>query len=444
MLTLNLLAQRDRALKKLLLSYGVHHSDAIAFVESDKSAKTFLARYHDRTYNEYLRAFCLFFNWLKQKKEINITPTELLNKQLMKSRKGTIEERRWAATLAIEFCRDNPDYKEHSNTHSRIHWNVIDQFFKYFEVPFCGCRNPLGTKAGKRKYKPKALTREDAKKLLTALSPRERAIAFSMLQSGMAVEQCLEKFNFMLPYVQKQLKAGAERIRIDFDERKGNGFTYFTFIGSDAIQQLRVWLSERERWIQKHSWKLSPKAQNAIFISRTGEVITISKFQRNFASQLYRKGIKTKPYEIVSHQLGKIFKTESSPPERNIDGGIVEFMLGHKGGIDAVGGPYDLSPEVHQLMVEKEYQKLEPSLNLFSETIEQPSESQALKEIQELGEKIKKIENLASLAYTLKILKGAVNVDQEKDSSEHEKFLRALLSQETQKILADAEAEAET
>ena len=65
-------------------------------------------------------------------------------------------------------------------------------------------------------------------------------------------------------------------------------------------------------------------------------------------------------------------------------------------------------------------------------------------EIQELGEKIKKIENLASLSYTVRILKGAANIDQEKESIEHEKFLRALLPQETQKILADAEAEAET
>jgi integrase len=377
---------------KLRLSYGVHISEVQVFIESDESAKRFFARYQDRTYIEYGRAFSLFFKWLRQVKGINLTPTELLNEQLKRSRGNTVEDRRWAANLAIDFCRDNPDFKGHSDTHTRLHWNVLSQFFRNSEVPFCSSRNPLGTKAGRRKYKPKPLAREDAKKILVALSSREKAIAFSMLQSGMACEQCLGRFNFMLPYVQAQIKAGAERIRIDFDERKGNGFSYFTFIGNDGVQQLRVWLNERERWIKNFNLKLSPKAQKAIFISRTGKPITEAQFQRNFTSQLYTKGIKTKPYEVVTHQLRKIFKTEASPPERNINREIIEFMLGHKGDIGSSGGTYDQSPQIYQKMVEKEYQKLEPFLNLFSESIEQPGENEALKQIEQLQARMEKME----------------------------------------------------
>jgi hypothetical protein len=194
----------------------------------------------------------------------------------------------------------------------------------------------------------------------------------------------------MLPYVQAQIKAGAERIRIDFAERKGNGFSYFTFIGNDGVQQLRLWLNERENWIKNNKVKLRPEAQNAIFITRTGEPMTEAKFQKNFTCQLYRKGIKTKPYEVVTHQLRKIFKTEASPPERNINREIVEFMMGHKGDIGSSGGTYDQSPYVIQKMVEKEYQKLEPFLNLYSEKVEQPGESEALKQIEQLQARMEK------------------------------------------------------
>jgi integrase len=419
-----------KRVKKLRLSYGVHISAAIAFIEKDKSAKRFLAGYHDRTYEEYARAFCLFFNWLKQKKGINLTPTQFLNEQLERSKGNTVEDRSWAANLAIDFCRDNPDFKGLSNSHANLHWNVIDQFFKTNLVPFCGTRNPLRTKAGRRKYKPKPLAREDAKRILAALSPRERAIAFSMLQSGMACKECLDSFNFMLPYVQEQIKAGAERIRIDFDERKGNGFSYFTFIGNDGVQQLRLWLNERENWIKEHKFKLSPEAQNAIFITRTGEPMTEAKFQRNFTCQLYRKGIKKEPFEVVTHQLRKIFKTEASPPERNINGGIVEFMMGHVRGLEAVGGTYDQSPQIYQKMIEKEYQKLEPFLNLFSESIEQPGESEALKQIEQLQARIEKMEQQTTLAYVYNILS---------DKKNSEKLLRSLLPQKLQKEIKETE-----
>jgi hypothetical protein len=169
-----------KRVKKLRLSYGVHLSAAIAFIEKDESAKRFLARYEGRTYEEYVRAFCLFFNWLKQKKGINLTPTQFLNEQLERSKGNTVEERGWAANLAIDFCRGNPDFKGLSNSHANLHWNVIDQFFKRNLVPFCGgSRNPLGTKAGRRKYRPKPLAREDAKKILAALSPRESNCLFN-------------------------------------------------------------------------------------------------------------------------------------------------------------------------------------------------------------------------------------------------------------------------
>lgn len=374
---------------RLKLSYGVHNSEIPAFSEGDEAAKRYLARYTDRTHEEYARALAFFFNWLKRMKGITLTPTEFLNTQFKKGKSNRIEERRWAANLAIEFCRDNPDFQDLSGTHMRLHWTVIKGFFDASEVTLCNAKNPLGRKSGRRKYKPKPLSREDAKKILAVLNQRDRCIALIMVQSGLSIGDVLRKFNFMLDYIQARIRAGAERIKIEFDERKGNGFSYFTFISQDAIQELRKWLIQRERWIQKTG--LAAEAEKAIFISLTGRTMTVPKFERNFQNQLYRSKLKTGAYGIVSHQLRKVFKTESSPPERGIDSRIVEFMLGHKGGLEAVGNTYDESPQIYERTIEKEYQKLEPYINLYSGVAaEAQGESEAIKnEVQQLRAEVK-------------------------------------------------------
>ena len=40
--------------------------------------------------------------------------------------------------------------------------------------------------------------------------------------------------------------------------------------------------------------------------------------------------------------------------------------MGHINGIDAVGGEYDKTPEIHERVIEGEYRKLEPYLNVYS------------------------------------------------------------------------------
>ncbi len=40
--------------------------------------------------------------------------------------------------------------------------------------------------------------------------------------------------------------------------------------------------------------------------------------------------------------------------------------MGRINGIDAVGGEYDKTPEIHERVIEGEYRKLEPYLNVYS------------------------------------------------------------------------------
>jgi len=79
--------------------------------------------------------------------------------------------------------------------------------------------------------------------------------------------------------------------------------------------------------------------------------------------------LKQLPYAKVSHMFRKLFKTEASIPERAIDRDIVEFWMGHTYGIERVGGEYDRTPELYESIIEREYAKLEPFINIYSSPI---------------------------------------------------------------------------
>jgi len=156
------------------------------------------------------------------------------------------------------------------------------------------------------------------------------------------------------------VRAGAERMRIDFVERKRNNFSYFTFISRDAIQELKKWLAIRSKWLEG---KTDPEA---IFITKKGEPTTINCFNGSYLRALEKAKLKKGPFSVTSHMFRKLFKTESRPPERAIDQDCVEFMMGHLSGIESVGGIYDRTPEIYAGVIEEEYAKLEPYINIYS------------------------------------------------------------------------------
>jgi site-specific recombinase XerD len=212
---------------------------------------------------------------------------------------------------------------------------------------------------------------DDAKKILGYFNVRDRAILLCMLQSGMAIGDVLNKFSYMLPQVKIAIEDDVKRLRIDFDERKGNEFPYFTFLSVDALYELKKWLALREHWLD------DKKDSGTVFISKPirkrgeeqcseGRPLTVLTFEVNFIRVMRHLKVKDGPWSVTPHMFRKLFKTESRAPERGIDQDCVEFMLGHSSGIQAVGGIYDRTPELHAEVVEKEYAKLEPYLNIYS------------------------------------------------------------------------------
>ena len=343
-------------------SYGVTKEDLRRFVEGSSVVKEFLNKYRGKlsTFKAYGRALCMFFTWLKIRKSLDYKPDEFLNEHLRRRSSLKVEDRRWALKLVLEFTRDNPDFAKNGDSVKRLMFSAIRQFFLYYEADLTSSRAVYGRKV-KRKYKPKPFSIEEARRILGVLNQRERTICLIQLQSGQGIGEILNKFNFMLDYIQGCIKAGAERIRIDFDERKGNGFNYFTFISRDAIQELKKWLFIRQKIFDKLGTK-----SNAVFITRSGQPYKTDNFETRFAEQIEKAGLRKGPHSIISHGFRKLFKTESRPPERGIDQDCIEFMMGHLSGIESIGGVYDKTPELHASVIEKEYAKLEPYINIYS------------------------------------------------------------------------------
>ena len=60
--------------------------------------------------------------------------------------------------------------------------------------------------------------------------------------------------------------------------------------------------------------------------------------------------------------------------------------MGHINGIDAVGGDYDKSPEIHEEVFEKEYAKLEPFINIYSSSVATRRTHPLLQDIEQLSQ----------------------------------------------------------
>jgi integrase len=339
--------------------YSVCLKEIQAFLDENECVRSWAGKYDPNgTRKYYVHALCRFFKWLRVVKGIEISPKDLLNEQLQLRSRGDIEDRQRHLNMVLEHSRDNPDFKDLGQRRKHHIFIVVKSFYDFHDVPLTTSKGKFG-KHKKRKYRPKQMSLAAAKKVLGVMNQRDRAILLCMLQSGMSIGDVINKFGQMLEYVRSNLDA--ERIKISFDERKGNAFPYFTFISRDAIHELRKWFAIRDRLVRRHG------DCPAIFLAKNGEPLSLNSFEGSYLYHIRRAKLKDGPFSVTSHMFRKLFKTESRAPERGIDQDIVEFMMGHASGIEAVGGPYDKTTELYEGVIEREYAKLEPYLNIYTE-----------------------------------------------------------------------------
>jgi hypothetical protein len=216
-------------------TYSVSGADVDEFVRGSSCVRDFLNQYEGVSYDEKAVGLARFFRWLKVVKGLELSPSEFLNTHLRKRQANNVEDRRWALKLALEFSRDNPDLANSAaNYKYGAFFLPVKKFCDYHEAPMTTVVG-LFKKRGRRKYADRPFTVDFVKRALAVLTQRDRAVAMVQLQSGQAIKQVLVDVNSQCKRVFRLIDQGAQRIRFDFAERKGNGFPYFSFISRDAI-----------------------------------------------------------------------------------------------------------------------------------------------------------------------------------------------------------------
>ena len=380
--------------------YSVSEAEANIFVKDNNCVREFLNMYDlgGITFSEKSVGLARFFRWLKIIKGIEMSPVDFLNTHLRKTKAENVEERRWALRLALEYSRDNPDLKGKAASYKYSAWFLpVKTFCDYNEAPLT-TRKGFFPKRGRRKYSGKPFVADFIKRALGLLNQRERAVCMVQLQSGQSIQQVLDDISMQCKRIYREIDQGKERIRFDFPERKGNGFKYFSFISRDAIQEIQKWRPLREQIIRKIG-----KETDYLFITETGRKLSRKQFH-NIVRLAWRK-LRNGPYQVSSHGFRKFFEQEASPPERGISKSYVTYMMGHSSGkdsngiqinhpLDVVGGVYDTAPRVYPDVVENEYAKLEPYINIYSGRMTDKRTDMSQSELasaQLLGEQIAKI-----------------------------------------------------
>ena len=359
-------------------SYGVSDVEVAEFVEANGLVKAWLSKFRCGPHDGWLsgsrlnkaRVLCRFFKWLRVVKEITLSPGELLNLQLKKRQSDNVQDRQWLLNLVLFHTRDNCDFVDFADMTKYRIFTTVKSFCGYHEVVLTTAKAVYGKKRKKKNHR-KQIDVNKGKKVLGGLSLRDRTICLIMWQSGMCIGEVLEKFSYMWhSQVKHQLESGVERLKIEFDERKGNGTWYYTYISRDAIHELRKWLEQREKIVEDlimsgREIQQSVLDGEPIFITRYGTALTARQFVKQFNRLMGGK--------VTSHMFRKLFKSEASVPDRAIDSNIIKFFMGRAEAtdrLDGAGGIYDRNPEIREGICEKEYAKLEIFINIYSSKVQ--------------------------------------------------------------------------
>lgn len=312
------------------------------------------------------RMVCRFFKWLRVVKDIDLKPLELLNRQLQLRQSRNVQDRRWLVNLVLEHSRDNPDFAEYADRRKYDIFHTVKSFCDFHEVPLTMADNVFGSKRKKKNHR-KQITLMETKELFGHLSQRDRTILFIILQSGMELGAVLHKMSYIWhSQVEPQLNAGCKRLKIEFDERKGNGTYYFTFVSRDGIHELQKWLIERKKIIENLLQDGKDLSKSVI----EGEPIFITNRGNPLREQMFAHQLKEKTSgKVTSHMFRKLFESEAKVPKLGIDREYIKFWMGHTPKMDEAGGTYDRNPEIKEQICEREYEKLEPIINIYSSPV---------------------------------------------------------------------------
>lgn len=183
-------------------------------------------------------------------------------------------------------------------------------------------------------YSARAPTPDELAKVLEIADLREKVIISVLALSGIRVGTLIK---LKLKHLEPDLSRGVTPlcITVPAELNKGHYCSYFTFIGAEAVQYLRLYLEERRRGTRRvPAEKLTPEsplirarcASKVKLVSKRSVYHAVQKLFRK--AGLLKEARLGKRYQLCVHSLRKYFKTQLTA--RGVPTEFVEFMMGHK------------------------------------------------------------------------------------------------------------------
>ena len=209
----------------------------------------------------------------------------------------------------------------------------IKSFFKYNYVPL----KMFTPKFATQPLQPH--TMEEIKMLMQVADVRERAIVMFLKDSGTSREDAVK-----LTYrdIQSEYEQGKEIIHLQLTRQK-EAVGYDTFLGKEAVDNLRVYLEYRKRQGE------TVTKETRLLATLHGKTLTPENLSMIFVRLSKKVGFDASP-----HRLRKFFASHLGLAAPSI---CVKSWLGHKLGVE---GAYYLPPlEEQRLLYAEAYQKIE-------------------------------------------------------------------------------------
>jgi len=351
----------------------------------DPAVQRWLGKYGSAaTKRDYAFYFLKYLEWLREVRGVSLSPSELVRVNLGNiygSGPVDVEKKREHTDWLQEFISLDGPLQGLGNSYRATAATAIRSFYKRndsplfgdFQVPFDAFEEKL----------TEQISVEDAKRYISVLPLRSKAVCICLLQCGMRVSEFLQ-----LKW--KDVQSGIEKKEtpVKIMLRNDNGLQYFTFLGTDGIEILKLYLQYRKSLVG-----MPVRSNEYIFINDVGsgkyrvdKPLLSDYVNRQIVRALVAKGLVEKPKgddkwrcNFHPHALRHLFKTECA--HAGINPMISQFWMGHDKGIEYV---YNHQHELHPEDFVEAYRKAEPSLNIISG----PSGKAAV----EIRERIKRLE----------------------------------------------------
>jgi integrase len=302
------------------------------------------------TYGAHLSRY---FDWLRQK-GASLNPDELIRDNLRCIYRSEPEDvalkRRHRAWLE-EYV--NVHLGDLSSSYRRVAASVVKGFYDRNDSPFYG---KLSIAEGSPDAPARALKADDIRKVLLSLPVQVRTPLLMEWQSGVEVNRIL---SLRWGMVLEGLARGDCPLKLEFFGRKRHRRGYHTYLGRDSVKHLGIW---KAAWIETTGRE--PTQEDIIFLGKRQSGMDFGWLNdqlKRAATRLSKQG-EVENADMRSwhtHMLRHSFKSEAE--HAKVPSGIVEYMMGHNGGI---GWVYDNRDQVHPEDFVNAYRKLEPFVSL--------------------------------------------------------------------------------